>query len=63
MGDTGRLVPIGDERAITDAILELADDPGLRDTMGRAARYRVEAHFSLPAIASQLIAIYKKLAD
>lgn len=61
MGDTGRLVPIGDERAITDAILELADDPRLRDTMGKAARSRAETHFSLPAIASQLIEIYETL--
>ncbi len=63
MGDTGRLTPIGDQRAITDAILELADDPRLRDTMGMAARARAEAHFSLPAIASQLIAIYETLVS
>lgn len=63
MGDTGRLTPIGDQRAITDAILELTDDPRLRDTMGMAARARAEAHFSLPAIASQLIAIYETLVS
>lgn len=63
MGDTGRLTPIGDQRAITDAILELADDPRLRDTMGMAARSRAETHFSLPAIASQLIAIYETLVS
>lgn len=61
IGDTGRLVPIGDERAIADAILELANDPGLRDAMGRVARSRAETHFSLPAIASQLNKIYETL--
>ncbi|WP_182482331.1 glycosyltransferase family 4 protein [Henriciella barbarensis] len=63
MGDTGRLVPIGDKGALTDAILEIADDPVLRGAMGRAARSRAEAHFSLPTIASELIEIYESLTS
>ncbi len=63
VGDTGRLVPIGDERAIADAILELADDYSLRDAMGKAARSRAEDRFGLPAITLRLIEIYKTLVS
>ncbi|MFZ5965188.1 glycosyltransferase family 4 protein [Thalassococcus sp. BH17M4-6] len=59
MGNTGRLVPVGDVDGLAQAILELADDPGLRETMGKTARARAEAEFALPAIAAQLIKIYE----
>lgn len=58
LGETGRLVPVGDVGAIADTLLELAEDPDLRETMGRVARARAAARFSLPAITTQLIRIY-----
>jgi glycosyltransferase involved in cell wall biosynthesis len=58
LGNTGRLVPVGDIDALAGAIAELADDPGLRLTMGKAARARSKAEFSLPVIAAQLLQIY-----
>lgn len=62
LGDTGRLVGVGDVAAIADAILELSrDHDGLRDTMGRAARARTETEFGLPAITERLIRIYEQL--
>lgn len=62
LGDTGRLVGVGDVAGIAEAILELAKNPdGLRDTMGRAARARTETEFGLPAITARLIRIYEKL--
>ena len=36
-GETGFLVPSGDERRLRDAILALATDTDLRERMGRAA--------------------------
>lgn len=63
MGETGHLVETGDVGAISDAILELANNPDLRETMGKAARARAEEKFSLPAIAAQLIEIYERLAS
>jgi glycosyltransferase involved in cell wall biosynthesis len=63
LGDAGRLVEIGDVTAIASAILELAGDLGLRDTIGRAARARAEAEFSLPAIAARLIKTYESLVS
>ncbi len=62
LGDTGRLFEVGNVAAIAGAIVELADDPSLREYMGAAARTRSEAEFSLPAITSQLIELYETLA-
>jgi glycosyltransferase involved in cell wall biosynthesis len=46
-GETGFLATTPDEWA--DAIVRLAADPGLRRRMGRAARQRVEARYSVAA--------------
>jgi glycosyltransferase involved in cell wall biosynthesis len=44
-GETGRLVPPADHRALADAILELLKDPDRRTRLGRAARdYASSAH-------------------
>lgn len=59
LGETGRLVPVGDVAALAEAILELSDNPDLRDSMGHAARARAEKEFSLPNITAQLIKIYE----
>ena len=59
LGDTGKLVEIGDHDALAAAILELANDAKLRGAMGRAARSRAEAEFGLPAIATELIGLYE----
>lgn len=61
LGDTGRLIEPGDVDAIASAILELAGDRSLRDTMGQAARARAESEFGLNAIAGHLIKTYEAL--
>ncbi|HEX6372434.1 MAG TPA: glycogen synthase [Longimicrobium sp.] len=74
-GETGVLVPIEAQgggsveprdpeafsRALADAVNALMDDPDRRAAMGRAARARVEAHFSWRAIAQQTLAFYRDL--
>ena len=76
-GETGILVPIEAEgggsveprdpeafsRALADAVNVLMDDADRRAAMGRAARARVEAHFSWRAIAGQTLAFYRDLLD
>jgi glycosyltransferase involved in cell wall biosynthesis len=62
VGQAGRLVPPADPGAIAEAILQLAGDEALRDSLGKAARARAEAVFSLPVIAGQLIEIYETLS-
>jgi glycosyltransferase involved in cell wall biosynthesis len=44
---SGLLVPARDPEAFARAIRRLSDDHDLRATMARAARARVEAHFTL----------------
>jgi glycosyltransferase involved in cell wall biosynthesis len=47
-GVSGLLVPPGDIAALTAAILQLIDQPALRQQFGTAGRARVEALFALP---------------
>ena len=50
-GRTGLLVPIGDPDALADAIANLAETPENAETMGLAARKRVEERFTLDGVA------------
>ncbi len=59
LGDTGRLVPVGDATAIADALVELSQDQILRTGLGRAARTRAKAEFGLSTIAARLVKIYQ----
>jgi glycogen synthase len=75
--ETGLLVDVnptgGDEvepadpdafaHGLADGVNALMADPGRRDTMGTAARQRVEAQFSWRAIAEQTLDFYKSLVE
>lgn len=58
-GVTGLLVPPRDAEAAAGAILTLLDDDALRLEMSRAARERVEQHFSLECWVEQTIELYE----
>ena len=58
-GRTGRLVPPGDQAALAAAIVELATDRGRADELGRAARVRARAEFSLERCADRTDALYR----
>lgn len=60
-GDAGLLVPVGDVRALADAMLRLAADPGLRASMGRAGRARYEATYSPEAVLPVLLETYSRM--
>ena len=51
-GVTGRLVPPRDPRALADGILDVISDPERRTRMGRAARERLVANFTLERSAA-----------
>jgi glycosyltransferase involved in cell wall biosynthesis len=57
----GRLVPLDDERALAEALDELASDPDLRDRLGAEARAVVADRFSLESVARRYLAIYGDL--
>ena len=59
-GETGFLVPAGDADALREAMQRVADDAGLRDRMGRAAKARVAA-FEADAVVPRIESVYAQL--
>jgi glycosyltransferase involved in cell wall biosynthesis len=57
-GQSGYLVERGDADRMSARVLELANDPDLRDRMGQAARQTVEAKFDLSENVARLVESY-----
>jgi glycosyltransferase involved in cell wall biosynthesis len=63
VGETGRVIPPRDPRALASAWRELMDMPAEeRRRLGRAARERMETHFNLPVIAGRYERLYEEAA-
>jgi len=60
-GQTGFVVPAGHPEALARALLELADDPALRQKFGEAASQRVRAEFSLLGCVNNYALLYAAL--
>jgi mannosyltransferase len=60
-GDTGRLVPPGDVDALVQALAPMLADPAGAAEMGRRARARAIAAFSIDAEAERIVAVYRKI--
>lgn len=60
--ESGLLVPRGDHRAAAAAFLELLNRPAVADRLGRAARERVEARFTLDGTIQNYYARYAAAA-
>jgi glycosyltransferase involved in cell wall biosynthesis len=61
-GETGYLVPVGDLAALTDRLLLLGRNPGLRDRLGRRGQQLVRAEFAVEKMVDELYALYQRLA-
>jgi glycosyltransferase involved in cell wall biosynthesis len=61
-GDAGLLVPGDRPIELGGQLSRLAGDPALRQGLGRAARAAVLDRHSLPAVADELTALYRRLA-
>jgi glycosyltransferase involved in cell wall biosynthesis len=59
-GETGLVVPVGDEQALADAIVALAGDPERVRAMGAAARRRAVHAFSLDAAVAGVESVYRE---
>jgi glycosyltransferase involved in cell wall biosynthesis len=59
--ETGFLVPLNDVGALTDRLIQLIDDPALRERMGVRGRARVESEFDEDKIVDALAGIYREL--
>lgn len=62
-GVTGRLISPRDPVLLADAILELAGDGSLRESMGRAGRLRAESAFNGAELNDRLEQVFRGLAD
>ena len=63
VGDTGRVVPSKDPKALAEACCELLEMPSdERDRLGASARKRIETEFSLQAVTERYQALYRELA-
>ena len=62
-GVTGRLVPIGDDAALTAAIAAAADDPEATRRMGVAARARAFREHALDTYVHRTAALYTELME
>lgn len=60
-GETGLVVPPGDESALAEAILSLLFDPDRRRAMGKAARRHIEEHYSASRMASEYEKVYEEV--
>jgi glycosyltransferase involved in cell wall biosynthesis len=61
-GESGLVVPPGDDTALAEAIAKLLKDHPLRRRMGEAARLRVRDHFTVDAMAHTAAALYEQVA-
>jgi glycosyltransferase involved in cell wall biosynthesis len=60
-GVSGMIVPVGDAEALADRILALAADPALRTRLGRAARARIESHFTTARMLDRCEATFRAI--
>ncbi len=59
--ETGLLVPIGDAKALAQALATLTKDQDLRLRLGATARRVVEQEFSTEKVVQQTMALYREL--
>jgi glycosyltransferase involved in cell wall biosynthesis len=61
-GENGLLVPEKDARALADALVTLARDPGLRERMGASGRAEIREERSWDAVGARFVEIYERVA-
>jgi glycosyltransferase involved in cell wall biosynthesis len=62
VGEAGLLVPVRDSRAIGRALKRLVEDDELRQSLGAAARKRIEDNFTWRAVARRYVEEYQRHA-
>jgi glycosyltransferase involved in cell wall biosynthesis len=60
-GETGLLVPPQDAPSLAAALRRLAEDPALRQRLGRAGRARVRERFGLERMIEETLSVYREV--
>lgn len=60
-GETGAIVPMADDEALAQTIVQLASAPAEASRMGRAGRLRIEQNFSMQAMVAAYAGTYDRL--
>ena len=60
-GRAGILVPVGDHRALREALEALAGEPGLARSWGQRARAFAESRYDMRKVAAQAVDVYRTL--
>jgi glycosyltransferase involved in cell wall biosynthesis len=60
-GHSGLLVEAGSDRALVDAVTDLAHDAARRDQLARAGRETIESRYSFPSRMHKIRRIYDRL--
>jgi len=60
IGRTGILTPPGDVHSLAEGILEILQNPGLKDKLEKAARKRAEEEYNWTVTAGNLLKAYEK---
>ena len=60
-GETGIVVPAGDEEAFAEALFKLVENKELRVRFGRAARKRVCERYSVKSMVGAYVSVYEEL--
>lgn len=59
--DTGKVVPINDDKAMADGIISMLVQQETLQQLGQQARDRVMQHYSIDAVANRYLELYRKL--
>ncbi|MBL4848885.1 MAG: glycosyltransferase family 4 protein [Planctomycetes bacterium] len=62
-GETALFVPANEEDALATALQEALADPALRTRLGAAAKQRIQARFTLDAVAPHYLELYRRLSE
>ncbi len=62
-GVNGYIVPVGDARALADAMIKLIQNPSTREEFGLKGKMKAQTDFAIESMARKTEAIYDELAD
>lgn len=63
LGDAGLIVPVGDVRALRNALLKLMADAELRRNLGDAAKKRFEESFHPDRVMGEILEVYREAIE